>query len=441
MRWRNWLKSVSGTRKKESPERRKQLVFGLDFGTAFTKVAIGEQLVSYALPFGPLAHEGNPYLLPSSVCVQRGGYCTLRRSIGRNVDDLKMRILDKECSREDEATIVAFLALVFQHARDWLFREHGNVYGRAQIDWVINAGLPTDSYDDRDLVNLYTRLVKAGWDLSLGDRQVTLERAARLLDEEVSSSEIALPDRIGPDQLFTFPEFVAQLAGYVRSPRRRDGLHCLVDVGAGTLDATVFNVWKNNDGDDRYPIFARCVEHLGTRYFIRHREKEAGASFLMSPFANLPGDDEFAEKLGVDIHQLRDIDRSFDRDIRDAVMKLVRDTRATYMSKRTQWEFVPLFLCGGGAKAEFYRTLVSDMCRKSQGFNLRLQTLPKPERLDAPLIPDEDTDRLCVAYGLSFEPLDLGEIVRQNNVPHVPPDQKDLGPFGYKPGYIGPEHV
>lgn len=441
MGWRDWLKRVSRTRNEKGTGPRRQLVFGLDFGTAFTKAAIGEPRVSYAVPFGSLAHEGNPYLLPSSVCVQRTGYCTLQRSVGRNVDDLKMRILDKDYGREDEAAVVAFLALVFNHSRDWLFKEHGNVYGRSRIDWVINAGLPTDSYDDRELVDLYTRLVKAGWDLSLDDRPVTLDRAARLLEEEVDSKGDATRDRIRPDQLYAFPEFVAQLAGYVRSPRRMDGLHCLVDVGAGTLDATVFNVLKNIDGDDRYPIFARCVKHLGTRYLIRYREKEAGAPFSMSPFADLPADEAFAAKLHVNVQRLRDIDSKFDSGIRDVIMKLLRETRDTYVPKPSQWESVPLFLCGGGARAEFYQRVISDMCRKSQSFNLRRQLLPKPERLQAPQISEEDTDRLCVAYGLSLEPLDLGEIVRQNNIPLDPPDPKDPGPFDYRPGYIGPEHV
>ena len=38
-------------------KRKQQLVIGLDFGTAFTKVVVGEQRVRYAIPFGQFAHE------------------------------------------------------------------------------------------------------------------------------------------------------------------------------------------------------------------------------------------------------------------------------------------------------------------------------------------------------------------------------------------------
>ena len=48
--------------------------------------------------------------------------------------------------------------------------------------------------------------------------------------------EQLLPD----DRISAFPEFSAQVTGYVQSPSRQEGLHATADVGGGTLDVTIF---------------------------------------------------------------------------------------------------------------------------------------------------------------------------------------------------------
>ena len=60
--------------------------------------------------------------------------------------------------------------------------------------------------------------------------------------KELERLEISEGDIIEDDEISLFPEFLAQIAGYVRSPGRQADLHMLVDVGAGTMDATTFNV-------------------------------------------------------------------------------------------------------------------------------------------------------------------------------------------------------
>jgi hypothetical protein len=404
---------------------------------------IGESRVSYAIPFGSLSYGGHAYLLPSAFSVQRTGFCSLHRSMGRNVTDLKMRILDKRCGLEDETEIAAFLALVFKHGRAWLLKEHADIYRNLALDWVINVGLPTDSFHDDQLIDIYRRLTKSGWDLSLDERPISLERAKEAISRTKEDTTPIDSGAIGIDasKVSTFPEFVAQITGYVRSSRRTTGLHCLVDVGAGTLDVTLFNVWQGTDKADRYPIFGRFVKRLGTSYLCRRRAREANARLTLSPFENLPSDREFAARLNIELDRLHEIDRKFNDGVRESVMQLLRDTRQNHMPKASDWKSVPLFLCGGGGRAEFYSRLLADMCRRSQAFNLGLKRLPRPERLEAPLIGDQDVDRLSVAYGLSFEPLDVGEIIRQNNIPNVPGPPADDDPTGYKRGFVGPEHV
>lgn len=71
-----------------------------------------------------------------------------------------------------------------------------------------------------------------------------------------------------------FPEFVAQVAVYARSPQRQDGLHLLVDCGAGTLDIATFNVGRQpGTNEDIYPILQSEVAPLG-RTFSRTNFRE-----------------------------------------------------------------------------------------------------------------------------------------------------------------------
>ena len=59
--------------KMDAPKQ--QIVIGLDFGTAFTKVIIGEVRKCYAVPFKNIK-SNNPYLLPCFLNVGKQGMCS-----------------------------------------------------------------------------------------------------------------------------------------------------------------------------------------------------------------------------------------------------------------------------------------------------------------------------------------------------------------------------
>ena len=59
----------------ELPARQQQLVMGLDFGTAFTKLIIGETRTHFAVPFSEFTDGANPYLLKSLFYVAADGTC------------------------------------------------------------------------------------------------------------------------------------------------------------------------------------------------------------------------------------------------------------------------------------------------------------------------------------------------------------------------------
>ena len=95
---RNWLHTnsiqIDG---KNSISRPIQIVIGLDFGTSFTKVIVGESRVRYAVPFERYAVGENPTLLPSALSVMSDtGECTLGTDLtgGVQYDNLKMPLIE-----------------------------------------------------------------------------------------------------------------------------------------------------------------------------------------------------------------------------------------------------------------------------------------------------------------------------------------------------------
>lgn len=379
-----------------------QLVIGLDFGTAYTKVVVGERRRAYAVPFTGVSHQSNPYLLPGVLTVADDGRAKLgTEGSGRQASDLKMRILDGDTGDETLSLTVAFLALALRHARGWFLNTYRNTYEHYFIDWNVNVGLPTAHYQSEALVNFYQQLVKSAWHASTRPGPVNLELAC----DSFADDENALPEHA----IGTFPEFAAQINGYVRSPMRRSDVHLLMDVGAGTVDVAAFNVHQNDD-DDVFPILGSRVEQLGARVLDEHRAKH-GSQLGRHHDAENATDAEVCAQLGITTDELRDIDLPIRSAVLNQVREVVRMAKRKY-PKSPHWTTgVPFFLCGGGARVGLYKKLAERMVHDSAPCPLVKLGIPVPERLVAGEIGADEYDRLSVAYGLSFDQFEIGQIV------------------------------
>lgn len=438
----------------KSRDRPIQLVIGLDFGTSFSKVIVGETRVRYAVPFDGYAFGENALLLPSSLCVLPGiDKCVLgaEEKGGSVYDNLKMPLIERDFSDEVQLRAATFLALIFRHTRHWLLNAHSSIYEDREIEWFVNVGLPTDSYEDEKLTAAYLRIVRSAWHTSVMPGDVTLQAAGDSLARDNASEKEVREGLSGPllphDRINVFPEFAAQLAGYVRSPRRRDGLHVTVDVGGGTLDVTVFNIHQSG-GEDVYPIFARKVAPLGVRYLsiTRSRELDDVVGEALSPFVDLPSDADFRERFRITKDELRKADQPFRRRVEGVVAEPLRYTKQQRYPGAPQWrlgssrygEPLPSFFCGGGVLAEFYADLLHKFEGRRPPLRLRSSPLPIPDDLEAPRMTSRDYARLAVAYGLSFDPYDIGLIRRMDEVEDIHAESFN---WTYEDRYIGKEQM
>lgn len=406
---------------------KQQLVIGLDFGTAFTKVVIGEQRIRYAIPFTSFSYKNNPYLLPSILSIlDENDECILGETIGAKtvIDDLKMRLINGDFSDDTKIYIVSYLSLVLRYSRGWLLDTQKKTYQDKLLIWYVNIGLPTDSYDNTKLSDLYADLIQTAWTVSVLPGPVSLGRVRDYINKvDIKKAKLPPPYKyrlLDRGLINQFPEFAVQLVGYVRSPRRQESLHMLIDVGAGTLDITTFNIYKNQEEEDLYPIFAQDVKPLGARFLMIHRQKTNGieSNKIPSSFDKIPTDESFAKSVNISIEQLQNYDIPFSNLINSLINGILKYTKEKRYRKATQWENgIPTFFCGGGASIDFYQHIFSEFQLKRPPYKIIPMQLDKPSDLNAPELPDNSYNRLSVAYGLSFDPYDIGEIRKKSYVP------------------------
>ena len=412
---------------KPKSKPKKQLILGLDFGTAFTKAIIREQRVCYAVPFDAPGIN-NTYLLPGEMQIGHDERCMFGWEEGCFVvKDMKMKLLEGQDTHEDRVYTAAFMSMVMCHCRNWLMDEHKSTYKDFVLDWYVNIGLPTASYHDKELKEKYRLISLAGWALSLDDRLLTLPLAEAVYNEiELklqSSTEDVVSYKLGmlhPEAIGLFPEFVAQIVGYVRSPLRKPDLHILMDVGAGTVDLSIFNVHENSEGEDSFPIFSKDVKSLGTQYLCRYRIQRAHKSVELAPKSSqkVPSKVAFARLLGVTLQKLAELDKPFEKRIRYQLNDQLTYTKEKRYPHSPHWNTgVPLFLCGGGSQVDLYSDIIASIEDKTNHRKrIRRELLPKPKDLKAPGLNADEYDRLSVAFGLSFDAFDIGQIIMSNEI-------------------------
>ena len=440
------IKAVSEGIAVQPPEvdqsfQHKQLVIGLDFGTAFTKVVVGEDRMKMAIPLRGNGDNSSDYLLPTVYWSNAAGECSIDVHSGVRHSDLKMPIIEGKFSNKDIQKIGCYLALVLRRVRAFIFSDKIDVYGRNYIDWLINIGLPTQSYHDHKLIHVYKRVLQAAWRVSAEPREVTQARIYEILDEPeiLGETDKVAGTNLHPEAISVFPEFVAQVTGYVRSPLRQPNLHLLIDVGAGTLDVTTFNVHEE-DQEDRFPIFAKAIKPLGTNFLIRHRIKGKAFKENIDPFSPVPEKHRFAELLQIKLEEMEEIDEPFRQQVNKVLGELIRYTKNRRHPISERWESgVPVFLCGGGANCDVFQEIFHSESGKLAGVPIKLIKLPKPDQLISQEISKSDYDRISVAYGLSFDPLDIGEITREDEVSDLKPEDCLVSHSGTPPrGVICP---
>lgn len=412
------------------------LVLGLDFGSSSVKAVIGDSALekAFAVPFRN-APGLSRFLLPCRV-YKEGGAFSLEAG-GRALADLKLAFLAHPSVATYQRRVVAFLALVIRRARAWLFSEKGAVYRSSNIVWRMALGFPTANHLDPEQTKGYRLLGAAAWILAgrseekIDDVGIT---AAIRRAEALDAGE--LPSDQEDVELSVVPEIAAQIYGYVASERfdhKAANNFMMVDVGAGTVDASLFHV-KRGRGKWDFEFYTATVEPLGAVNLHRNRldwwaraieERASNREDLLEAITAArkvtDGEEGIPEQLEAYFSaakvQFSDPRQHSDRQFYGKVFTQVGHETYWKASRghltRQQLTDLPVYLCGGGSRMPFYgrlRETLNNHPSLYEWMRVKVRPLTLPKRLEAPGLARNDFDRLSVAYGLSF--LNLGKVLK-----------------------------
>lgn len=431
---------------KPAPTAERDLVLGLDFGTSTVKAVFGDSSLgndglSFAVPF--CKDQGlASYLLPCRL-YQEGDIFSLKRG-SQVYSDLKLELLTNSALIECQQRVVAFLALVIRQARAWLFVQHASVYQSSKIIWRLSVGLPSENHFSSWEAPLFELLGTAAWILA-GSQSTTIEtpNVAIALSRARELQGGATPDSHEDVEVSVVPEIAAQIYGYVASEQfDRDAPNdfMMVDIGAGTVDVSLFHVKPGRGGKWDFEFYTTVVKPFGVINLHRHRldwwERAIQKSYsklgdLITAIqdskkvsdiqAGLPErlEDYFTNSHVTFINSDHHVDTIFFKKVFSQVFHDGYWKASTGHLTRDELNNIPVYLSGGGSRHALYQKLKIANGHRSfySWMKVNFRILNKPSNLDAPSLSRQEFDRLSVAYGLSF--LDVGKVVKA--IPHQRP--------------------
>ena len=401
----------------------RELVIGLDFGTSSTKIIIGDHSTgkAFAIPFSDV--DGvNKYLIPSRLYESDSEYSLMGGQGSHR--DLKLSLLANPTDLDHQVKVTAFLALLIRHARAWILSEHRELYLQSKIFWKLTLGIPSAHHLKSEHQEVFYKLAAAAWHVSADGSEVIKKSDVvnALKKDSAASAEISV-----------IPELSAQIYGYVSSSSfdpNRENIFLMVDIGAGTLDSSLFKVTKGRGGKWDFTFYTSEVQPNGVMNLHRNRmnwwkdafddyKKQANNSLNYMPPTNLYTDqisalpehyqDYFS---GVKIeHSETWVDPDSEFFNKKVLAQLIGRTiwRAwrDNLLLKDQISGTPMYLCGGGARMAYYSKLEEEMNKAairagSPWQQTQIYHLVLPKNLIAEGLLAPEFDRLSVAFGLSF---------------------------------------
>ena len=414
-----------------------EIIIGMDFGTSNSKVVIHDpqRNIFYAVPFYENTSK-NPYIYPCRVYLHNHLYYL--EEIGDCYSNLKLPLInDDEINPIDLRNAVAFLTLIIRHARGWFLVEHAEIYKNSLIAWELNIGLPTATFEENNLNRRFKNIALAAINLA-GDLSDPISES--LIDEYLNKTHqdyaTALSLQIHPDFVNVYPEIGAQVVGFVESDswdNQNRPFITMIDIGAGTVDISFFSV-QGKKNYRKFSFMKNSVELNGvinlhrdrTNWLLKILSENDMLTTKINGFLN-----EIAKStaqlnqipesvvdyiLNLEVIGDDDIDTIFFQKYKNQIISLLSFTKRYRVPlNEDNWLRLPVFLCGGGSRMRFYRSVIEEINRSFPNWlHVELLSLNKPDNLRALGLSELEYDRLSVAYGLSFPK--LGEIIQSNQI-------------------------
>jgi hypothetical protein len=228
------------------------------------------------------------------------------------------------------------------------------------------------------------------------------------------------------------PEIAAGAIGYAFSDLRREGLHIIVDVGASTLDVCTF-VLHHPEGTDHYELLTTDVQRLGTITLHQKRIRaisdayEAHSTELRDkhdPLKPISADrEEYLLPKEATLSALEGGEERLKEECNRVIRGILRDAWMRRDPNAAAWSTeLPVILIGGGGRAEFFREIVGELDPWLRGIQHNNGThsveVSVPETVCS---RTTEYDRLVVAWGLSHQEFNIGQITPADRISDIEP--------------------
>jgi len=428
---------------------------GVDFGTAFTKVAIRARddpiPVEWSAVTGDDSEMGR-YVVPGFVVrAPDGEFCWRQLAKADIRTNLKLPVIEMGGTDECPVATVAYLALVIRYARAFLYRkeEIGQKLAGRKLRWELNIGCPTKPHEAHEVVHLFWRIARTAWQLAAQEALHETDITTAWKANETGMDPISESDareqarkmdigRMGLErEPCVVPEFVAQIAGYLGSTRVREGLHALIDIGAATLDAATFNVVLRHDLPC-IPIFFSAVRPLGTHYLRHNRHSRLGLDLSWNDAAPVESADEFAKRNSKSLDEVYKVDKPFVEEIVRCIVNGVIDPTRKYRRgdpDSAAWRegILLIFITGGGSNCDLYRQAIEAVEKEMRSRVAQRSGFSKEFRfieLDPTFGKARHTkadNRLSVAFGLTEDADNIARIIPHREIEPIVRTEREPG--------------
>ncbi len=318
-----------------------------------------------------------------------------------------------------EHVCAAYLAYAMRLARQAVQKAFPN----AETNILFNVCMPIEHITNNRILPVFEKVLAAAQEVercwpSPDNHQKVLDYAREVCDA-VRYDEASATNRI-----FAVPESQAQFQAYLSSLGVQEGLHAVVDFGAGTTDVSIVNYVE------------KVPTHVTT--WLAARNLPRGTRRVESIMARRQATDPTSGKTCSDkdlaalMARIRSQPKEVQSEVKDEIGVLWNETthvwREAYrkLPAEGRWkrDKVKVFLCGGGSQNPFATDVFPRSWMPSWG-PYPIHQLPVPQdfrgsREKAPFM------RFSVAYGLTFPKPELGRNILPTEVGSQPPPTPHL---------------
>lgn len=413
------------------------LIVGLDFGTAYTKCLVRDFGYRRGTPLSFEIDGSDSFFIPSELTLRDGrlahpldgetdggralSYLKMAlafAALGERSDwlDAVMRpigVSESQRQLEHMRALVVFYLVGVLRAVHTFIGEKWKDFGKHKDDAVFyNMAVPVAQAGDVS--------VQAAFRECLNTAVALVQRKVKLPDEVPALLALVEQHRAAQSPICDLmPEVTANVQSYVRSRGGREGLYLFADVGAGTVDFSIF-IYFTSGGDRALTYPHAAVELLGSsqlelRTFQRSQVALTRQLRLLKEGATREA--EWRMNLTKELQSTRD-------EIRAELATATE--RAVVLAKRKlhHWQFntMQILFGGGGCSSNPYENGIEAAFIPRWGLTAVSQPLPVPSDVDWPSGQGSALfRRFAVAYGLSFLPTD-------QPIQRFPDDVAELGP-------------